>query len=94
VKFTDNQWKVKYFGQLPLIHTVRDLSIAEKEEKMNEGLKGVRTYFFGAHHWRGLPEMTFNNTSHEDWAWIPKRQLNEYFTKEYYDVFIHALKTR
>lgn len=33
VKYTDNKWKVKYFGHLPLIHTVRDLTEAEKEEK-------------------------------------------------------------
>jgi len=81
LKYSDNKWKVKYFGQLPLIHTVRDFTIAEKESKPNDGLKGVRTYFFGAHHWRGLPEINFENVDHDDWAWIPKRQLNEYFTK-------------
>lgn len=88
VKYSENKWKVKFFGQLPLIHTVRDFTIAEQESKPNDGLKGVRTYFFGAHHWRGLPEINFENVDHDDWAWIPKRQLNEYFTKQYYDVFI------
>jgi hypothetical protein len=58
VLYSDNKWKVKYFGQLPLIHTVRDLTIAEQEQQANMGLKGVRTYFFGAHHWRGLPEFS------------------------------------
>lgn len=97
VAYSENKWKVKYFGQLPLIHTIRDLTIAEQENKTNDGLKGVRTYFFGAHHWRGLPEFSEalpHTTSHEDWAWIPKRQLNEYLTKEYYEVFINAFKTR
>jgi len=59
-----------------MIHTIRDLTIAEKDFKHNEGLKGVRSYFFGAHHWRGLPEFADSlnqNTNHEDWAWIPKR---------------------
>lgn len=98
VKYTDNKWKVKYFGNLPLIHTVRDLTVAEKEEQKEiVGFKGVRTYFFGAHHYRGLPEFPSDldkRTFHNDFAWIPKKQLNEYFTKEYYEVFIHALKTR
>lgn len=67
---------------------------------MNEELKGVRSFYFGAHHWRGLPDMLLtddnseNTTDYNDWAWIPKRQLNEYFTKEYYDVFIDICKTR
>jgi hypothetical protein len=73
---------------------MREFSDAERADPANDGLKGVRTYFFGAHHFRGLPEMNFSQTEHDDWAWIPKRQLNEYLTKEYYDVFIHAFKTR
>ena len=77
-----------------MIHTLRHMTEAEKEEKENVDLKGVRTYFFGAHHYRGLPEMSFDNTQHEDAMWVPKRLLNEYFTKDYHDVFIHALVTR
>ncbi len=55
-KYTENKWKVKFFGTLPLIHTVRQLTEAESDDKQNTGYKGVRTYFFGAHHYRGLPE--------------------------------------
>jgi len=38
----------------------------------------VRTFFFGAHHLRGVPEMIIkdteeNTTDYNDWAWIPKR---------------------
>lgn len=96
-KYSDNKWKVKFFGLLPLIHTVRDLTEAELEVKLNQDMKGVRTYFFGAHHYRGLPDFADDlatKSLHHDFAWIPKRQLNEYFTKEYYEVFIHALRTR
>ena len=57
-------------------------------------MKGVRTYFFGAHHWRGLPEMEFEGSDHMDHAWVPKRKLNEFFTEQYHSVFIHGLKTR
>ena len=93
-KYSDKKWLVKFYGTLPMIHTMREFSDLEKEDPANEGLKGVRTYFFGAHHFRGLPEMNFGETEHEDWAWVPKRQLNEYLTKEYYEVFIHSFKTR
>jgi len=30
----------------------------------------------------------------EDYAWVPKRQLNEYFEKDYYEIFIKACLTR
>jgi hypothetical protein len=35
VKYTDNKWKVKYFGAIPLIHTVRELTLAEQEVKIH-----------------------------------------------------------
>jgi len=44
---------------------------------MNKEFKGVRTYFFNAHHWRGVPEMLISkenlNLDYDDWAWVPKR---------------------
>jgi hypothetical protein len=62
-----------------MLHTIREFTEVEKMDKLNENLKGVRSYFFSAHHWRGLPEMltkdsnTGNTTDYNDWAWIPKR---------------------
>jgi len=53
----------------------------------------VRTYYFQAHHWRGLPDLS-QATEWEDFAWIPKRQLNEYFARDYYEIFIHSTHTR
>lgn len=96
IKYSKNAWRIRMFGQIPLITTLRDLTQAEKDDDMNQGLKGVRTYFFGAHHHYGLPSFDFENEEihHDDFAWIPKRQLNEWFTKEYYDIFIDATKTR
>lgn len=57
-------------------------------------MKGVRTYYFQAHHWRGLPGLKLEGTDYDDFLWIPKRQLNEYFIKDYYDVFIDSCVTR
>ena len=64
-------------------------------DRANDGLQGVRTFWFTAHHWRGLPEMVQGEKSdYDDWAWVPKRLMNEYFTREYYEVFIDAIRTR
>jgi len=95
-EMTSDAWKVKFASNLPMVHTLRDFTVAENEDLGNEGMKGVRTYFFGAHHYRGLPNFDFANPDmvHYDFAWVPKRQLNEYFSREYYDTFVPALKTR
>ena len=43
-----------------------------------------------------VSEMTdaIDPSMYTDHAWIPKRQLNQYFTKEYYDVFTTVCRTR
>lgn len=94
---TGNTWRIKFFGSAPMMHTVREFTDAEREDQLNADLKGVRTFFFGAHHWRGVPELLASPdgaTDYCDWAWVPKRQFNEFFTKEYYDVFVNVCKTR
>jgi hypothetical protein len=62
-------------------------------------LKGVRTFFFQAHHWRGLPTLSPGTTEdathdYDNFVWIPKRQLNEYFSKDYFEIFAKACLTR
>ena len=108
-ELTANKWRIKFFGSSPLMHTLREFTPDEKQDIMNNGLKGVRTYWFGAHHWRGFPDMMIGQSKDEagevlspsgmiseytDWAWIPKRELNKYFSREYYDVFINICRTR
>jgi hypothetical protein len=87
-------WKIKYFGQAPIAATIRELTPFEKQDTQNQALKGVRTFYFQAHHWRGLPDLSPQSTEWEDFAWIPKRQLNEYFARDYYEIFIHSTHTR
>jgi len=55
---TDNQWRITFFGSSPILHTLREFTPVEEKDRLNEDLKGVRTYWFGAHHRRGLPKMT------------------------------------
>ena len=100
--FTDisgGSWRVKYYGNLPQVHTMRNFTVAESEDKEIAHLKGVRTYFFTAHHWRGLPELVIreemkDKLHYDDFAWIPKRKMNEFFTRDYYEIFANACLTR
>lgn len=80
--------------------TIREFSEAEKQEAANKQLKGVRTFFFQAHHWRGMPTLSPGDNSeaplhdYDDFVWVPKRQLNEYFSKDYFHIFAKATSTR
>ncbi len=55
---SDNKWRITFFGSAPMLHTLREFTPVEEQDRGNEFLKGVRTYWFGAHHRRGLPGMT------------------------------------
>ena len=57
-------------------------------------MSGVRTYYFDAYHIRGLPEFTFEETDYEDYAWVPKPEMNKYFTRERFEVFIDSCVLR
>ena len=59
-------WKIKYIGLAPMLHTLREMTEAEKKDKNNMNLKGVRTFYFLAHHSKGLPEMNFEQTEYDD----------------------------
>ena len=75
---------------------MREFTVAEKEELKNEHLKGVRTYFFHANHRRGLADLVIDSekTDYDDHAWVPKRKMNEWFNRDYYDIFAHGCSTR
>lgn len=89
-------WKVKYFGQSPIAATIREMTPAERLNLANKDLKGVRTFYFQAHHWRGLPTLSKSEGNHDydDFAWVPKRKMNEYFRKDYHAIFMKACTTR
>ncbi len=91
---SDGLWKIKYFGNSPIVATLREFTEAEKQDPLNSSLKGVRTFFFTAHHWRGLTQMNYDKNEYDDFSWVPKRQLNEYFSRDYFDVFAKACSTR
>ena len=77
-RLTGNKWRAKFISSRPDLHTLRELTSLEKEDPRNHDMKGVRTYWFGAHHWRGLPEFAFeekdnDSTEFHNYAWVPKR---------------------
>jgi hypothetical protein len=39
-------------------------------------------------------KMNVDDNDYGDYAWVPKRQLNEYFSEDYYNIFIKACLTR
>ena len=93
---SDGEWNIKFSGNLPQVHTLREFTVAEQEETINKAFKGVRTYYFHANHWRGLPMLAIENgkTDYDDFAWVPKRKMNEFLTRDYFEIFINACTTR
>lgn len=85
---TGEKWIARHPYLFPTVATLRPFTEFEKKDRKNAFLSGVRTYYFDAYHIRGLPEFTFENTDYEDYAWVPKPEMNKYFTKERFEVFI------
>lgn len=85
---------VKYLNLYPSLATLRQLTEAEQEEDRNYDKKGVRTYYFEAHHWRGLPTFHLDKTKYEDFAWVPKLHFRNYMQRDYFDIFGRACSNR
>ena len=90
------EWRVKFTGSTSVMHTIREFTPEEASADLgNDGLKGVRTFWFSAHHWRGEPQLLVDeNSQYEDWAWVPKRLMNEYLSREQHSVFVDVMTTR
>jgi hypothetical protein len=84
-RITKGMWKVAYFAPNPIMVTLRDFLPDELTQPYSHFLKGVRTFYFGALHKTGLPEV--NREMYNDFAWVPKRQLNKYFMRDYFEEF-------
>lgn len=78
-------------GWAPILHTLRDFTEAEREDVWNNHYKGVWTYYFVSMHKWGIPKLTLDKTEWEDWAWVPKYEINKYFSKDQYTTFINSL---
>lgn len=84
-------WTAQHVGRAPIAHTIRELTEGEREDMRNSGYKGVRTYYFVSNHNRGIPLINVTTSNWEDWAWVPKYEMNKYFDKTQYEAFINSL---
>lgn len=61
---SDDKWIVRHAFRNPYVATIRPFTEAEKQDRKNSYLSGVRTFYFNAFHLRGLPEFNFKTS---DW---------------------------
>ncbi len=87
--FTKNKWGIGYAGSHALISTYRFLDDEERRLFRYNYLNGVRTFYFGAYHKNGIPEIDTN--VYEDFAWVPKPEINKFLARDYFDEFKYTL---
>lgn len=82
---TKEFWKIFFPPHHPAFAITRDFHEYEREDPKNKGLKGVRTYYFHAFHFRGIP-MVYPNLKHNytDYSLVPKIQMNKWVGENYY----------
>ena len=88
-QLSGGKWETTFAYGTPLVTTLRDFSIVENEDEMNEGLIGVRTYYFGGLHQGGMTYV--DKLKYADYAWARKCELGKYLEESYYNLFINAL---
>ena len=91
---TDDKWLVRHLQNSPAVSTLRPFTKAEQQERLNSILSGVRTYYFHAFHLRGLPQFNFQNTDYQDYAWVPKNEMNQFLTKDKFEIFQNSFTPR
>jgi hypothetical protein len=92
---THDRFKAFFPTNFPSFQLTRDFNEYEKEDPKNKNLKGVRTYYFHAFHFRGEPYINKNKRHpYNDLAIVPKNELNKFFTKNYYEGVINCLAER
>lgn len=89
------EFKVFYATPYPAFHVARDLHEYEKEDPKNKGFTGVRTYFFEAMHFRGVPQVLPNKKHpYTDHIFVPKHEFSKHVKKNYWDAFVTNLQEK
>jgi len=88
-KISNKKWEIDHFAPIPLMTTKRDFTPDEKELLRYNHLFGVRTFYFMAFHKAGFP--IINKENYEDYAWVPKRELSQFFPRDTFDEFKSVL---
>jgi hypothetical protein len=89
---TKENFKIYYPDNHPLFVLTREFYEHEKEDPKNKGLRGVRTFYYQAQHFRGAPMLTPNGKHpYDDFLLSSKFNMNNFLKKNYYDGVISAL---
>ena len=60
----ETEWRIKFTSSSPAMQTIREFTPEEVDaDRGNDGLKGARTFWFTAHHWRGEPCLLVDDNS-------------------------------
>jgi len=86
---TQNKWKAVFAMHRPVCVTKQDLSELDKKSIINKKAIGVKTFYFMAYHDHG--QIHLNTNLYDDYAWVPRLELNQYLDKSSYDNIVHSL---
>jgi hypothetical protein len=85
---SEGKWRIYYPVPLPVLLTKRELTQEEKQDSVNRKAVGIKTYYFPATHLRG--RIHLNPEFYEDYSWVPRLELNQFFDREDYNKFVHS----
>lgn len=88
-KISGDKWSVTHVASDPIVTTKRPLTEEESSDSKFMLFNGVRAFYFVAYHKAGLPEI--HNYTYEDFAWVPKLEINKYLPRDCFEVFKDAL---
>ena len=95
IHLTKEKFKVFYEQHYPSFCTTRSLYDYEREDPKNKNVRGVRTFYYPAYHFRGAPTITPNIKHHyEDFLFTPKIEINRHMDETYYNAIIHGLQEK
>jgi hypothetical protein len=86
------RFKVFYPNNYPIASVTRNFNEHELKDPKNKLLKGVRTFYFPAFHYRGGPCITLSaKNDYDDFVFAPKMEINKHINRDYFGSIINAL---
>jgi hypothetical protein len=93
LNLTRENFKIFFYDHHPGFMITRDFHDYEREDPKNKDLRGVRTYYYHAFHFRGRPEVVPNaQHCYDDFILATKREANKVISKPYYSAVIGSLQ--
>lgn len=51
----------------------------------------MRTLYFHGFHYKGIAKLNEENDDYDDYAWVPKYEMNQYLNEDYFNVIINSM---